>query len=492
MIPRIAVSQAPYLRDVDESLGRAIRHMRQAASRGADIIVFPEWFLGLNPVEMMPNRFTERLSRAAQELNLAVVTGSIRSLEPENGKKQQRGLAVEADGTLAGSQAKMQFLPTERPWFEPGTGITPIPTRWGRFVLLLGLDALDPALWEECQEYKPNVVVMAANPRTSAERTALQELAVSRSLKARALVVLAPLMGRFAGTHYLGGALVAHEGRILATADDHERVLVTGDPEAPLIQLGVTDASACVPIASPPADPVRTMGPEAERKVVLDWDALTHPDTMANGRALIELSRQNPRWAALAPAKPQKARELAKLLEEGAAGAFAYPGLDHLPPWSESVMEWGGVLKAYRRPLVVHSGPGAAPLRFDHPSDWDEFLQRHPSIPVVLLHMGGRSPFLEEALLLAERHSQVFLETSGAPTGAIKEAVAHVGPKRILFGSGGLAPDFHREWERFHLLEADLASETFQSIINANARALFFVERSDVLRPEFTVIRRPG
>ncbi|MCL5117014.1 MAG: carbon-nitrogen hydrolase family protein, partial [Firmicutes bacterium] len=249
--PRIAVSQSPYLRDVDAALSRALEHMRHAASRGVDIIVFPEWFLGLNPVEVLPNRYTERISRLARELNVMVITGSIRALEPESGKKQQRSLVIEPDGTLAGSHAKLLFQPTERPWFEPGPGVGAISTRWGRIVILPGLDAVDEEIWKSTVELAPDLVIMASNPRTLTDKTQTQELAIQRSHEIHATVVVAPLAGRFSGSSYLGGALIADHGRVLGMADEQETILIAGDPEAPLIQLGVTDISTYIPLARP-------------------------------------------------------------------------------------------------------------------------------------------------------------------------------------------------------------------------------------------------
>ncbi len=97
-----------------------------------------------------------------------------------------------------------------------------------------------------------------------------------------------------------------------------------------------------------------------------------------------------------------------------------------------------------------------------------------PTIPVIIQSMGQRPPYIEQALILAERHPQVQLETSRVPVGAIKEAVRTVGPERILFGSGGLAQDFQQEWEKIGRLESEISADGFQKIVNLNARQLFF------------------
>ncbi|PSR23166.1 MAG: acyltransferase [Sulfobacillus acidophilus] len=475
--PRIAVSQGPYIRDLDAALIRCFEHLRHAASRGVDIMVFPEWFLGLNPVDVLPNRYTERISRVARELNVMVIAGSIRALEPDTGRKQQRSLVIESDGTLVGSHAKLLFHPTERPWFEPGVGVFAIASRWGRIIVLPGLDALDPEIWHSARELTPDLVVMAANPRTLSERNAAQELTIQRSQEIDGTVVLAPLLGRFSGSSYVGGALIAHQGRMLGMADDQETVLIGGDPEAPLIQLGTTDATAYLPLTPPlegSLDVTRSMGPQAERRVLVDWGMMAATDVLNVVEELFHVIRDNPRWTALVPARPGASAHLRQWLDRGAAGAFAYPGLERHFPWSDAIRQLGRELSKTPKPLLVHSGPGPAPLRFDSPALWDEFLMEFPAVPVIFQSMGQRPPYIEQAFVLAERHPQVQLETSRVPIGAIKEALGTVGADRLLFGSGGLAQDFQQEWEKLAHLESEISPELFQKIVNLNARHLFF------------------
>lgn len=477
MVPRIAVLQAPFLRDTRQALERTLRYMRQAASRGADILVAGEWFLGLNPVDVVPNRITAQLQVAARDLNLMVVAGGIRVLDPDTGQKQQRALVIDRDGTLLGHQAKIRFQPLEQPWFEPGEAITAITTRWGRVAILLGLDAIDRDRWEEAKEAEPSLVVMAAGARSAHERIELQELAVARSQILDTTVVLAPIMGRFSGQTYVAAALIAEKGHILSLGD-REGLVVAGDPDTPLIQLGVTDAAAHPPRPgareSLPVDPLKALGSEAERRALVDWAALTNPDVLAASRELLAQAGDNGRMVALVPARPGHAHELEVALGQGAAGAFFYPGLDGLMPWAEEVLELGRILASHRRPALIHTGPGPAPLRYDRPLMWDEFLSADPDLTVILAQMGGRSPLTEEALMLAARHPRVYLETCSAPLGAIREAISEFGPERVVLGSGGLPEQFQREWQKLSSLEAQLGPDAFQAIVNRNARRLLF------------------
>lgn len=495
-IPRIAVCQLAYQRYLDKALARAVESIRQAASRGADIAVFPEWFLGLNPVEVIPNRFTQALSHAASELGLIVVTGSVRVLDGATIKKQQRGLVVERDGTIVGTQAKVNFQPTERPWFEPGSGITAIHTRWGRIVILLGLDAFDEGLWQEARNLQPELVVMAASPRSIAERNKMQEVAVAHSLEIEATVVVAPLIGRFSGQNYLGGALIAHQGRLLSMAGEEPVLLMADDPQAPLIQLGVTDVSCYVPASPPPARMVtharKAIEPEAEKKVLCDWGALLADDLLEAGQQLLAMAQDNPRWLALAPARAHAAEALAELLERGAGGCYLYPALDGLMPYDQAVMELAGVIARSRRPLVIHTGPGPMPLRYESPLLWDEFLFAVPQSPVIMVHSGIIPPFWDEVLMLARRHPRCYLETSMVPLDLLQDAVRQIGASRLVFGSGGAESRFMEEWQKLESLKPLLSAAEWTDISGQTARSLFFDAQDSRKNGKFSVIRRPG
>jgi predicted amidohydrolase len=478
MTLRVAVSQAPYVREVEVCLPRALDHMRQARRLGADLLVFPEWFLGLNPLEVFPGRALRRLADAARELSLGVVTGSLRAIDPASGQKQQRAAVIDPGGRIVGSQAKCAFYAAERPWFDAGEALVPIDSVFGRIVILLGLDALDPARWQETRAASPDLVVMATSARTPRERTALQEQALARSLEIGGTVVLAPLLGRFGGVNYTGGALVAHRGRALTAPSDAAGVVFPGPSGASLIHLGVVDATHGWPLVQPrpgtPSPHAAPGDPEPERRVLMDWDLLAAPDVVPLTRRLLAEAREVPRATALAPARPDASEALATLLAEGARGAFADPARAGRPAWDAG---WEPVVRHLAevgRPLFVYAGPGPGPLRLAHPQDWDDWLLAEPRLTVVVVSAGRAGPFLDEALLWAATRPQVYLETSYAPVEFLREAVATVGPSRLLFGSGGGPPRFGEEYRKLVRLRevAGLDDDAYARIAGATARRL--------------------
>jgi predicted amidohydrolase len=481
LTPRVAISQAPYQRDLETSLARALDHMRQARQLGADLVVFPEWFLGLNPLEVLPNRQTDILAGAARELSLMVVTGSLRALDPHTGKKQQRALVIDWDGRIVGNQAKCEFYAPERPWFEPAERVLAINTRFGRLVLLLGLDATSPQRWQECREEAPDLVVMATSPRTQRERNQLADLVLARSLEIGGLVVLAPLYGRFAGSTYVGGALAASKGRLLADGGDGEKVVFASAAGGALIQLGVADSAAWVPIAPVPErlqapSPAGVTEPEPERRVLLDWGLLRVDEPLPGGRQLLAQASDSPRTVALAPVVPGREEALVQLLAEGARGGYMWPAMTGLASYDPAWLESARLLQAKGRPLSVQLTPGPYPLRHSRPLDLDDLALACPTLPMVLLGAGAHSALASEALLLASLRDNVWLDTSGAPVEMLVEAARTLGPDRLLFSTGGRPNRFEAEWAKLKALQArhGLKEEQLAALAGGNARRLFF------------------
>jgi uncharacterized protein len=74
-----------------------------------------------------------------------------------------------------------------------------------------------------------------------------------------------------------------------------------------------------------------------------------------------------------------------------------------------------GVLAEAGAPVVLHAGSGPVPNRHTGPGPVAEVLARHPSLTLVIAHMGA--PEYAEFLALAERYERVHLDTTMAFTG---------------------------------------------------------------------------
>lgn len=129
-------------------------------------------------------------------------------------------------------------------------------------------------------------------------------------------------------------------------------------------------------------------------------------------------------------------------------------------------------------PVLFHTGvvpvfPGHY-NEFANPLPLDEVAERFPELVIFLGHMGGNYSY--EALVTAEKHQNIYLETAFLPTfcarflppvepiDIIKRAVKFLGPERVLYGYEGLSPKV--------ILDSDLAEEAKQKILCENAKRL--------------------
>ncbi len=132
----------------------------------------------------------------------------------------------------------------------------------------------------------------------------------------------------------------------------------------------------------------------------------------------------------------------------------------------DPIMEAAAARKA---PVFIHSGhpPYSLP--------WSIALlaERHPSVKVVMIHMGhGHGVYIDAALKMAKRYSNIYLEMSGMPMGVkIRQAYEEVGPKRIMFGTD--SPFHHPSVEIQKVLTCGLPKEAMEQVFYYNALRLF-------------------
>jgi uncharacterized protein len=96
--------------------------------------------------------------------------------------------------------------------------------------------------------------------------------------------------------------------------------------------------------------------------------------------------------------------------------------------------------------------------------------RRAPDTAVVLGHMGGYF-HVDDAIAMAERHPNLYLETSAMPyPSKIAEAVERVGAERVVFGSDGPGCNPRLEVEKVRML--GLGRDAEGLILGGNAARL--------------------
>lgn len=120
----------------------------------------------------------------------------------------------------------------------------------------------------------------------------------------------------------------------------------------------------------------------------------------------------------------------------------------------------------YGFPVLFHCG--------DEPmtTPWEiaEAVRQCPDTAIILGHMGGYF-HVDEAISVAERYPNVYLDTSAMPYPLkIAEAVTRLGASRVLFASDG--PGCSPRLELFKVDRADLSAEDRELVLHANIMRL--------------------
>ena len=126
-IARIALGNLPFPGSPEEGVALAEHAIADAASRGAELVCFPECFVPgyrapTRPVPPHDSAFMERawsrVAAAAARARIAVILGTERKVD---GALRITALVVDRDGSVAGWQDKVQLDPSEDDRFAPGT-----------------------------------------------------------------------------------------------------------------------------------------------------------------------------------------------------------------------------------------------------------------------------------------------------------------------------------------------------------------------------------
>ncbi|ALL00316.1 hypothetical protein Pyrde_0266 [Pyrodictium delaneyi] len=97
-------------------------------------------------------------------------------------------------------------------------------------------------------------------------------------------------------------------------------------------------------------------------------------------------------------------------------------------------------------PILVHAGcdPGLWELpvfcALGNPAKLEQYIAAYRDVPVIIAHCGGYSAaapgvYTREAIELARRYSNVYLDTSAVPLEVLEIVLGSLSPERILHGS---------------------------------------------------------
>lgn len=141
----------------------------------------------------------------------------------------------------------------------------------------------------------------------------------------------------------------------------------------------------------------------------------------------------------------------------GFVGVKVTPVAHAADPQSRDVGFVFETAKALGIPVMVHTGSG---IPFSDPFRLLRLAEAFPSVPLIIAH-AGTDTYFSQALYLAEKFEQVYLEPSWLSVLCLRTALKKIGSNKIMFSSDhvvnipvelakyrALLPENCGEWER--------------------------------------------
>lgn len=224
---RVACVQSRHGSSFEATLEGARRLVNEAGSRGAKLVLFPEYFFLPDPVGEPPGPPTERapevrafLADCSRELGIAVA-GNV--IERRPGGIENVGVAYER-GKLAGEQVKIHPMPREMAWdYRGGSRLAPFGLGGIAVGLVVCADILYPEVARILSLRGSEILlnpVMSPFEDVDPTKDARTALYVARAYDSGAFVLKS---GGFApvSRHIVGRSLITAPWGVLARAD-HE------------------------------------------------------------------------------------------------------------------------------------------------------------------------------------------------------------------------------------------------------------------------------
>ncbi len=236
--------------DPEENRKKAIRMIREASERGAQVVCLPELFTTLyfpreektnasGLAETIPGKTTEFLSKAAKENNVVVVGGSL--YEKEGGRFYNTSAVFDETGRMIGKYRKMHIPQDpffyEKNYFEESRdGFKVFQTKYGAIGVLICYDQWFPeaarvnALMGADVIFYPTAIGVPDG--NTQEEGNWQEAwtAVQRGHAVANSVVVAAVnrVGKEGNMNFFGGSFVSDQfGKIVSKGGDQEKIIIT-------------------------------------------------------------------------------------------------------------------------------------------------------------------------------------------------------------------------------------------------------------------------
>lgn len=221
---RQAKTPAHNIRDALDCLHRAVQ-------TGAGLVAFQEWFLGTNPPDQIPNKFTNMIADVARQSQTIVVTGNMRIQLDQAGRQFIQVTCVfDGHGNLVLSQYKNRLYKGERAWYREGDETLAGTVDGIPIVATSGIDSVDPDIYDRVCALAPKIWVAQANEHVYDAHTSdyerVIELMKERSSQLNCAILVPMMLGHFYGAQYTGRSFAVARGELLDSASAEPELLV--------------------------------------------------------------------------------------------------------------------------------------------------------------------------------------------------------------------------------------------------------------------------
>jgi deaminated glutathione amidase len=241
---RAAAVQLNATADKDRNLSTADALVREAASRGAELVVLPEKWPVLGPgevvrdgAEAIDGPAVTWAQATAAELGIDLVAGSVSLREPGRERLSNASLHVAPEGELRGLYRKLHMFDVEvdgtvyreSEHEQPGDELVVSRTDGGvELGLTICYDLRFPELYRELAVRGARVMTVPSAFTLATTRDHWEPLVRARAIENQAFVVAANQIGDHGGGLRSGGRsmIVDPWGVVLAQAPDTETVIV--------------------------------------------------------------------------------------------------------------------------------------------------------------------------------------------------------------------------------------------------------------------------
>ena len=180
------------------------------------------------------------------------------------------------------------------------------------------------------------------------------------------------------------------------------------------------------------------------------------------------------------PHDPSWRDDLPQAVENGFYGIKIHPQLDNYMVTREALDEIFACAREHHWPILTHTGQDRSPISA---LCYAPLIQAYPDVVLILAHLSL------EAIPLAKRHENVYVDTTYMDAMRVELGVDALGPSKILFGSDacegfevGRVPGRERPRRSYFGIiqgfrERGISEAALQQICHDNARSIFGIDR---------------